>query len=176
MISILTYISMIAGGFLILLLLLSLVGGMDLEFDLADGDADSGGGLGIIKGGLTFISVSSWVARIIIHSSENPIMAAIVGTISGIIAVIALSYFLRFLLRAESEVNWSPEQALYNSGKVYLKIPSGEGYGLVHTLINGTNRELKAKSINGEIPTGSLVYISDIENDILIVSLLENTK
>ena len=175
MISVLTYVSMIAGAILIILLILSLVGGMDLDIDIADGDTDSGG-LGILKGGLTFISVSSWVARIVIHSSENPVIAAVVGISSGVVAVIALSYFLRLLLRAESEVNWSPEQALYNTGKVYLKIPAGKGYGLVHTIINGTSRELKAKTRETEIPTGASVYISDVEDGILIVSAMDDTK
>lgn len=175
MLTILTYISFITGGLLIIMLLLSLLGGLDLDFDIGDADAD-GGGLGIIKGGLTFISVSCWVTRIIIHTSENPIVAIIVGIVSGVVAVLALSFMLRLFLKAEAEVNWSPDQALYNKGKVYLKIPEGTGYGLVHTLINGTSREIKAKSLEGEIPTGATVYISDIQENILIVNIIEENK
>jgi len=54
---ILTYISIFSGGILILLLFLSILGGLDLDFDFPDGDGevDSSGGIGIVKGGLTFI-------------------------------------------------------------------------------------------------------------------------
>jgi len=59
MITLLTRISIFAGGKLILLFLLSLLRGSDLDVDIGSTEVDAdAGGLGLIKGFLTFISVA----------------------------------------------------------------------------------------------------------------------
>lgn len=115
-ISILTWVSIITGGFLIFLLLFSIVGGLDLEVDVdvgatsVDSDADAGG-IGLIKGGLTFISVSTWIMKISLATSQEPWIAVVIGVFSGIIAFMALNYLFRFLIRNEENVNWTMEDA-----------------------------------------------------------------
>lgn len=171
MIEILTYTSLIAGGLLILLLLLSIFGGSDIDTDIGgDIDADaSSGGIGFIKAGLTFISVGSWVVKLVLAIEENPVYAFGAGLIAGLIAVFILNLLLRLLLKQQSNVNWKSEDALFKEGKVYLKIPAS-GQGIVQVTINGTNRELKAKTQNNtDIPTGATVTILDIENNMAIV-------
>ncbi|NNE27791.1 MAG: hypothetical protein HKN09_13175, partial [Saprospiraceae bacterium] len=67
MITILTWVALIAGSFLILMMLLSVIGGLDLDVDLGSTDVDTdAGGLGLIKGVLTFISVASWVMKVLL--------------------------------------------------------------------------------------------------------------
>jgi len=74
MITILTWVSIVAGGILILLMLLSLIGGLDLDLDLGSPDVDTdAGGIGLIKGILTFTSVSSWVIKVLLVSNKSPI-------------------------------------------------------------------------------------------------------
>ena len=170
MIVALTYISLIAGGLLVLLLLLSIIGGLDLDigFD-APVDADAGG-LGVIKGGLTFLSIGSWVVKLVLVSSSNPTLAFTAGIIAGLVAVLLMAAVLRFLLKQQEETNWSPSEALFQTGKVYLRIPA-EGTGIVHVNINGAKRELRARSKNHSlIPTGTVVIVEDVEGNLAVVS------
>ena len=73
MITTLTWVSIITGGILILLMLISLISGLDLDMDLdlemgsTDIETDAGG-IGVIKGLLVFVSVTSWVIKIFLAS------------------------------------------------------------------------------------------------------------
>jgi len=173
MIELLTWISLISGGVLILLLLLSLLGGLELDFDLgSETDVDSGD-LGIIKGLLTFLSIGCWVVKLVLAVDQNPIFALAIGIVAGLVAVYLLNLMLRLLLRNQSEVNWKSEDAIYKEAKVYLKIPARKGYGIIHVNINGAVRELKAKTINKkEIATGEKVLVEDIVDNYAKVSII----
>jgi len=173
MIELLTWISLISGGVLILLLLLSLSGGLELDFDLgSETDVDSGD-LGIIKGLLTFLSIGCWVVKLVLAVDQNPIFALAIGIVAGLVAVYLLNLMLRLLLRNQSEVNWKSEDAIYKEAKVYLKIPARKGYGIIHVNINGAVRELKAKTINKkEIATGEKVLVEDIVDNYAKVSII----
>ena len=172
MITTLTWISIIAGGLLILLLLLSFIAGLDFDLDIDPGasdiDADAGG-LGILKGTLTFVSVSSWVIKVLLATDQHPAIAIVIGLLVGLLAFAILSYLIKVLMRNDENVNWEMDDAMFQTGSVYLKIPKN-GEGIVHINIKGVDRELKAK-LRGdtEIPTGSSVRVVDIENHYVIV-------
>ncbi len=167
MIEILTWTSIFAGGILILLFLVSLIGGMDLDIDL-ESDTDAGG-LGIVKGVLTFVSVASWVIKILLVSNKHPGMAIAVGVISGVLAFMLLNYLFKILLRNEENVNYSMSDALFESGEVYLKIPA-KGSGIVNVNVKGATREMKAKSKDSkEIKTGSKVMVVSIDGEYAVV-------
>jgi membrane protein implicated in regulation of membrane protease activity len=172
----LTYISLISGGILILLMLLSLLGGLDLDFDISDGDIETGGGLGILKGGLTFISATSWVIKLVFLTNPNPWIAIAVGIIAGSAVVWLLSYIFKLLLKNEENVNWEMTDAVYQEGKVYLRIPA-DGEGIVHINVKGATRELKAKT-NGdrEIKTGETVLVTDVESEYAIVEPIKRNE
>lgn len=174
MITILTYISLIAGGILIVLLLLSLLGGADVDIELGgdiDVDTDAGG-LGVLKAGLTFISVGAWVVKLVLAIEENPIFAFGAGLAAGLIAVFILNLLLKMLLKQQSNVNWKSTDALYKEGKVYLKIPAS-GQGIIQVNINGTPRELKATTKeDNDIPTGAQITVIDVDNDVALVQLI----
>lgn len=166
MLTILLYVSLISGGILVLMVLLSFVAGLDLDFDF--GDSDDGGG--VLKGTLIFFSVGSYIWRGFLMADNNPLLSLAAGLIAGTIAVIILISFLKWIMRQTENVNWSLEDALFEKGKVYLKIPK-EGSGIVHVTINGVNREMKAKSKDeSEIPTGSTIMVEAIENQFAIVT------
>lgn len=159
MIAVLTYVALISGGLLVLILLLGILGGLDLDIDL---DADIDGGFGYVKGVLTFVSIGSWVVRLALLSALSPWVAILVGVGAGAVGVLIIGYVFRILLDQQEEVNWSPEEALRQSGKVYLRIPAG-GEGIVQVSVRGTKRELKARShATEDIPTGASVLVEEI--------------
>lgn len=173
MIELLTWISLISGGMLIILLLLSLLGGLDLDFDVdADVETDTDtGNIGIVKGLLTFVSIGSWVVKLVLAVDQNPIVAFSGGIVAGLVAVFLLNAVLHFFLSNQANVNWSHSEALFQEGKVYLKVPAIEGEGIVQVKIKGALRELKAKTNEeSDIPTGSLVIVEDIIDNIAIVT------
>ncbi len=171
MITILTWTSIIAGGILVLLLLLSILGGLDMDIDIGGDDADtSEGGLGIIKGLLTFVSVGAWMMRILLIGDQHPGLALAIGVVAGLVALFLLNYLLRVLLSNEENVNWEMDDALFQTGEVYLKVPAKDGSGIVNVDVKGASRELKARSRNGELPTGTSIRVVDIDGEYVIVS------
>jgi len=174
MIEVLTWISIFSGGLLILLLLLSLLGGLELDVDLGDTDVETDtGSIGIVKGVLTFVSIGSWVVKLVLAVDKNPAYAFSIGIVVGLIAVFILNLMLKLLLKNQSNVNWSQDDALFKEGKVYLKLPASSDTGIIHVDINGATREMKAKSKEGkEVPTGSTVVVEELVDNVAIVSEL----
>lgn len=159
-IEILTYISIFSGGILILLLFLSILGGLDIDIDFPGGDTDvdSSGGIGIVKAALTFISVSSWVVKVILATKANLLIAIFGGLVGGYIAVFLIKKIFQLLLTQTENKNWEFEDAIHQSAKVYLEIPE-EGSSIIQVLVNGVSRALKAKSIDKtDIATGESVF------------------
>lgn len=169
MITILTYVALIAGGILVLMMVLSLFAGLDLDLDLdADADVDDAG-YGAVKSVLTFLSIGAWTMRLVLLSNMSIWVAVIIGLIAGFIAVWLLAKLFKLLINNDENVNWQMKNAVYQEGKVYLKIPA-EGEGIVQVLVNGVNRELKAKSNNNiDLKTGEKIVVMKIEGDYAMV-------
>lgn len=170
-VNILTYISIISGGLLLVLMLLSLVGGLDLDVDIGETDVDSGG-LGVFKTALTFLSIGAWVGKVVVVTTNNTGMAIVAAIVSGALAAFILATILRVLLKNQKFVETSPDLAIGKQGKTYLKIPS-QGSGIVQVTVDKTSREFKAKSSSEkEIGTGVAIYVEDYRDGYLIVSEL----
>lgn len=176
MITILTYLALTCAAILVTLLLLSILGGFDLDVDLADLDAS--GGLGPVKGVLAFFALGAWVVRLFLIAQTDPLLAFTAGVAAGLLGVWLLSGMLRFLLSQQSNVNWSATDALLSEGTVYLKIPA-DGEGIVRIPVGGTYRELKARSSNQEeIPTGTAIIVEDLAPDgtLLVMTTAETAQ
>lgn len=159
---------MISGGILVIMILLSLVSGLDIDIDFGDTD-DSGG---IIKPTLVFFSIGSYIVRGFLMAESNPVLALTAGIISGGIAVFMLSIVLKWILSQQENVNWTIKDALYQKGKTYLKIPK-DGSGIVQVNINGVSRELKARTNdNSDIPTGTEVQVEKIDGEYAVVTAI----
>ena len=173
MIDILTWVSIFAGGILLLMLLLSIIGGLDVDLDVEIGSTDvetDAGGFGLVKGILVFTAVGAWVMKMLLEGEQHTGVVIVIGLISGFLAFLLLNYLLKLLLKNEENVNWSVNDAIYQKGEVYLKIPANEGNGLVHVNVKGALRELKAKSIDEtEIKTGAAVLVVDVDGEFVLV-------
>ena len=138
---------------------------MDFDFDLdvdSEVETDAGVSMGLVKGGLTFLSVGSWVIRILLLSSANPVVAIVSGAAAGAVAVWIMSKMLQFMLRQEENVNWSVEDTLLRPGQVYLRIPAA-GEGIVKVNVKGGMRELKARSADGnDLPTATPIIVDNL--------------
>lgn len=169
-VNILLWAGIFAGGLMVLLLLVSTLSGFDIDSDV-DFDSDDGGGLGVVKSLLTFISVGSFTARAIaLNSDWSWFWALSAGIISGIIGILILGMLLKLLLNQQEEGNYEFWQAEGNTASVYITIPEN-GMGKITVEINGANRELPAKSEDGKsIASGQKVIVVKAEDSFLIVA------
>ena len=183
-INLLFWAGTIAGGLLILLLLISIIGGMDFDGDV---DADAGGdmdahadgsatdaGLGLLKTLLTFISVGAFTARaIFMNTSWSWTLVILAALVAGVAAVLLLTWFFRWLLRNQEEGTWYLWQAEGKVGSVYVPIPP-EGKGRITVMIDDVNREMAAKSDNGRtLATHEKVMVVEAKENYVVVSPLE---
>lgn len=173
LINTLLWAGIIAGGLMVILLLLSMLGGVDIDGD-ADVDAGSeegGGGLGTVKSILTFVSMSSFTARAIALNTDWSWSVAIIGGVAaGVISVLILSMLLKFLLGQQEEGNYGFWEAEGKIGKVYVSIPE-DSIGKITIEINGVNRELPAKSKTGiAISSGQKVLVLESQEAFLVVT------
>ena len=181
LVNILFWLGTIAGGLMVLLLLVSILGGMEIGGDLdADvgGDADatdaSDGSFGIIKTLLTFISVGSFTARAIFLNSEWSWPVAVFSAIlAGAGAVLLLSWFFRWLLKNQEEGNWHLWQAEGKMGVVHVPIPAN-GKGRIMVKIDNARREISAQSQNGEaMGTHDKVMVLEAKENYVVVSAMK---
>lgn len=174
---ILLWAGIIAGGILILIMLISTLTGLDMGGDIdVDMDVDSaerGSGLGLIKSALTFFSVGSFTARAIaLNSSWSWWQVLVGGVIAGVVGILILTAILKLLLSQQEEGNYEFWDAIGKQGEVYVPIPSN-GLGKINVEVNGIVRELPAKSINGEaISSKTKVYVAEAKEAYLLVDVV----
>lgn len=186
--NILFWAGTLAGGLLILLLLISIFSGLEIGGDLdvdmgGDVDVDAGGdmdghldadgssaGLGVIKTLLTFISVGAFTARaIFLNTSWSWTIVILTALAAGAVAVMLLTWFFRWLLRNQEEGNWHLWQAEGKVGTVYVPIPP-EGKGRIIVEIDNVRREIAARSENGQqLRTHEKAFVVKAEEDHVVV-------
>lgn len=168
MIELLTYISIISGTLLTIMLLLSIFTGIDTEFEIDGLDSD----FGIVKSILSFLAIGGLTARMLLADGWSMFGALASSVISGAIAVFILALLFRELPKNQANVNWSMDEAIGKTGKVYLHIPP-QGSGLVMINLKGIDRELIAYSnVDVEIPTGHEIIVVDAAESHVIVKPL----
>ena len=100
-----------------------------------------------------------------LSASANPVVAIVSGVAAGAVAVYLMRVIVGWMLGYEENVNWKPRDAIFQRGRVYLRIPAG-GEGIVNVNVKGGMRELKARSTDGgEIPTGAPVTVDELAAD-----------
>ena len=174
LLNILFWIGTLAGGLMVLLLLLSIFSGLEIGGDVdavdhADGDAGDGS-FGVIKTLLTFVSVGAFTARaIFLNTSWSWALVILTSLIVGGLAVVVLSWFFRWLLKNQEEGNWHLWQAEGKVGSVHIPIPA-QGKGRIIVKIDEANREIIAKSQSGQaMGTHDKVLIMEAKEDHVIV-------
>lgn len=182
-VNILFWLGTISGGLMVLLLLLSILSGLEIGGGL---DVDGGGqvdhpadgadgSFGIIKTLLTFISVGSFTARAIFLNSEwSWPIAVLSAVLAGGAAVLLLSWFFRWLLKNQEEGNWHLWQAEGKMGVVHIPIPA-DGKGRIMVKIDNAKREISAQSQDGQaMSTHDKVMVLEAKEGFVIVTAMED--
>lgn len=160
-------------------------GGVDGGFDT--GGADGGGGAGDLDdstGAFEFLSLQAISAFLMGFgwgglgayrgSGWSPMVAVLVGLVTGAAAMWLLGSMLRLLFRLQSSGNLPIYQALEAEGSVYAQIPAaGEGRGEVRVVIGDRERYYRAITAGNSIPTGAKVRVVSVNEDDNSVTVAE---
>ena len=157
--------AVLGGGVLVLQLALGLFGG-DGDHDLHG--AEHGGGAHAVEGFelLTVRGVAAAVAffgiagRATLAVGLSPALAALIGVGVGALAALGVAATMRLLRNFESDGVVRMDRALGQSGHVHVKVPGGPNQpGKVLLTVQGRLLELRAVSLDGELPTGTPVTV-----------------
>ena len=91
--------------------------------------------------------------------------------------MLLVGYLIYLFSKLSQEGNININNAIFNTGTVYLSIPpaSEGGQGKIHVTIDGTMREMNAiTKENKKLPTGSDIRVIEVlDNNILLVEPIE---
>lgn len=152
------------------------VDGFDGDVD-ADGDGivDGGEGVGMftLKGVVAFFSIGGWVGLAMDMADIHPAITVLVALVAGALALIGVGFLYKGLYKLQSNGNVTMNNAIGKTAEVYLTIPAnGENTGKVSVTVQERFIEAEARTMGESIPTGTLVKVVDVINDVLIVEPL----
>jgi hypothetical protein len=167
--------SAVLGGLVLALqLVLGLLGIVDLHhFELSHHDSPASEGLNLLSvralaAGVAFFGVGGLFG---LWLGGGILLAIPVALLTGGVVMLGVARVLRGLHQLEADYTVLIEEAIGERGTVYLSIPAAKsGSGKVHLTLRGRFTELPAVTLQGELPTGASVVVTDvIDGDTLVV-------
>lgn len=170
--------------FSVLFLIQFVVSLIGLDFD-SDTDADLSGTdvhadgyhldadfqLFSVRSIIAFFTFFGWAGVLTLNAGASTLGAVIAGGVAGSAAMLIVGYMMYMFSRLGQAGNTDASEALFNTGQVYLPIPSNKnGHGKIHITIEGTMREMDAITKGEALPTGSQIRVVEVlENNVLVV-------
>jgi len=164
-------ISIIFSVLFLIQFVLSLVGfDGDVDFD-ADADADgfeldTDFTLFSVRSIIAFFTFFGWTGVLVLKSGGGTWAAVGFASLSGFIAMFIVGYMMYLFSKLTESGTFNAQSTLYNTGEVYLKIPSAKsGYGKIHLKVKGAVKEMEGDTL----PTGASVRVVEVLDDNLLL-------
>ena len=127
---------------------------------------------------IAFFTFFGWTGILVLNAGGTLFATLGFSTLSGLASMFIVGYMMYAFSKLEQQGNMDINEALYNTGEVYLPIPSNKnGQGKIHINIQGSIREMDAVTKGSLLPTGSKVRVIDImNNELLVVEPLESLQ
>lgn len=175
----------VAGGTVLVLRLILMLLGMDHAdaasdsvLDVTNTDAGDLSGHGEHGGAFNFLSLQSiagfftmfgLVGLGLLRINASEVMSLLGGLGAGLLTAWATGMVFWSMRRLQSEGTLNINNAVGQTGTVYLTIPA-EGTGVVNVTVQGTLRALDAVSASGHpIPTGRIIQVVGISAGKILV-------
>lgn len=142
-----------------------------IDFD-GDGDLDVGGfHIFTVKNLIGFFTIFAWSGLASISSQFTMLITIIISIASGTIMMLIMATLFYLMTKMTHSGTLDMKNAIGTVGDVYLTIPEKrQGVGKVQIKVQGSIRTLDAMTNDSEkLPTGTVVEVIDIVNDIVIV-------
>jgi membrane protein implicated in regulation of membrane protease activity len=143
-----------------------------------DADADAGGmnfsfSLLSLQGLTAFFTMFGLIGLTLLKAGLHVLLTILGGTIAGLFTVFIISLIFAQVGRFQSEGNLNIQNAVGQTGSVYLRIPEG-GSGQVQVSVQGGLRILDAVTEDGgALPSGARVRVTGVQdsNTVIVVNL-----
>lgn len=174
-------VALIASVILVILLILTLIGGDAEDFDDGDVDADIDGDTGIgfqflsFKNLMGFFTIFGWTGIACLDAGMSKGVTVMISVICGLLMMLAMATLFYYLGKMQSSGTLKLKNALNQVGEVYLTIGANRSkIGKVSVTVQGTLRELEALTDEEkDLVLGNVVRVKEVtDNGILIVELL----
>jgi len=174
-------VALIASVILIILLVLTLLGGDAEDFDGGDVDADIDGDTGIgfqflsFKNFMGFFTIFGWTGIACLDAGMSKGITVLISVVCGLMMMLAMASLFYYLGKMQSSGTLKLKNALNQVGEVYLTIGANRSkIGKVSVTVQGTLRELEALTDEEkDLVLGNVVSVKEVtDNGILIVELL----
>lgn len=143
------------------------------DFDVDDGDFDADTGDGFVmfsvRGLVAFFAIGGWTGYIL--APLNPVLAITCSLAAGFLALAAMAYAMRSIMKLRSNGNIDVSKAIGMNASVYLSIPPKDlGFGKINVTLEERFIEVNAIQYGDvSIPTGSNVKIIGKDGEYLVV-------
>lgn len=155
-------------------------GDLDVDGDgVPDSDHSGAGAVGLItiKGIVSFFAIGSWTALGMLLGNVNVAASIIVGVIAGLATLIGVGFLYKALYKLQSNGNIKMSNAIGKLGEVYIPITAHGGSGKINVVIQERLVEADARTLGDvDLPTGSMVKVVDVVNEVLIVEPAQKTE
>ena len=166
----------------IVLMCFSAFGG-DLDLD-GDGDIDVDGDSGVsiftVKSITAFFAVGSWAGLLtsVLVPDEISWVAVVVAVASGLVAMFAVAFIIRAMLRLQCNGALDHEKLVGKRATVYVSIPPARsGRGKITLEAQGRVMEIDALTESGErLAVDEMVEIVSTENECAVVRRISGEK
>ena len=174
------WIVAIAGSVILLILIVMTLVGGDVD-DLGDVDADIDGDTGIgfqflsFKNLMGFLTIFGWSGLACLDNGLSTGLTIFISVICGLLMMLAMASLFYYLAKLQSSGTLNLKNAKDQIGEVYLTIGAKRSrIGKVSVNVQGTLRELQALTDEDQdLVQGNVVKVNDVtDTGILIVNLL----
>ncbi|WDF59621.1 MULTISPECIES: NfeD family protein [Flavobacterium] len=151
---------------------LDVADGFDTDFhaDAHDGDFQ----LFSLRNLINFLLGFSWTG-ISFYSTigEHTWFLIILSLVVGVLFVLLFFFVIKQVQKLAEDNSFKITNTLNKTAEVYLTIPENKtGKGKIMISVNGAFHELEAMTEQSKIPSGTVVKVIKIENNILIVETI----
>jgi len=178
-------ISIIFSVLFVIQFVLSLIG-LDFEgetdFEVST-ESDTEGGYSLdpsftlfsVRSIIAFFTFFGWTGVLTLNAGLGTTMAVICASTSGFVAMAIVGYMMYLFSRLGESGNVDLNEALFQTGEVYLTIPAGKrSVGKIHINIQGVMKEMDAITEGKTLATGSMIRVVEIlDENLLLVEAVE---
>lgn len=172
---ILWYISIPSSILFLIQMLMTFIGlgGDDSDAD-SGGDGDDGSGSAFriftIRNIIIFFTVFGWSGITLYNSGWRESYVIIVSIFIGILVMSIVAALFYSITRLVQNGTMEITNAKGKTGEVYIPIPGNKaGIGKVNIMLQGAVREMDAMTEGENLPRGTIVKVTEVINNILLV-------
>lgn len=147
--------------------------GIQADFDGDFDGADAPFQLFSLRNLINFLLGFSWTGISFYNTIANTPLLIVISLAAGILFVYLFFVIIKQVRKLSEDNSFKISNTLNKTAEVYLTIPENKkGKGKIMISVNGAFHELEAMTEKEKIPSGSVVRVVKIENNILIVETI----